>query len=85
LLSLMQASGTTVPDVADPRSEALRRLAHLAGLTVWLYWAGIVGGLLMSVGGGALGARSEGRAARRIGVRIPPTTATTTPGVPQPA
>jgi hypothetical protein len=60
--------------------RAVSALSHVAGLTLWLYWAGIVGGLVTSVVGGWLGARSEGRAPRRIGVRVP-----VAPAIPQPA
>jgi hypothetical protein len=83
LLSLLQASGTTFPDGTVPHMVTLRRLAHVAGLTLWLYWAGIVGGLFTSVAGGWLGARNQSPAPRRIGVKVPQPVAP--PIVPQPA
>jgi hypothetical protein len=66
-----------LPAIGPARLDTLRQAA---GLTVWLYWAGIVGGLFTSILGGFLGARSEIRAPRRVGARVP-----VGPGVPHPA
>jgi hypothetical protein len=74
----LTGEGTAAPAVG-PR--AIGGLVHAAGLTLWLYWAGIAGGLLTSIAGGLAGARSEGKAPRRIGVRVPPPR----PTIPQPA
>ena len=85
--SLMRLGGTQLaagaPVVTEQNIRALGHLAHATGMIVWVDWAGIVGGLITSILGGLSGARSEGRAPRRIGVRVP--VSTTTPGVPQPA
>jgi hypothetical protein len=56
-------------------------LVKAAGLTAWMYWAGIAGGLLTSIAGGVIGARSETKAPKRVPVRVPPPR----PTVPQPA
>jgi len=80
LFDIVQLSGEgTAAPAVGPR--AIGGLVHAAGLTLWLYWAGIAGGLLTSIAGGLAGARSEGKAARRIGVRMP----SPRPTIPQPA
>ena len=82
LMALLRMSGSditvgnTAPSVA---TRAVGGVAQAAGLTVWLYWAGIVGGLFTSLLGGFLGARNESRVPARA-----PRTTTVTPGVPQP-
>jgi hypothetical protein len=85
LPALMRLGGSeaqlAIPSGAVVSAHAVGQFSRIAGLTAWLYWAGIVGGLLTSIVGGRLGARSEGRLPRRrVGVRVPPT-----PGIPQPA
>jgi hypothetical protein len=63
---------------------AVERFAHVAGLTLWLYWAGIIGGAISAIIGGRLGARGERAAPAR---RVPeqPSPAPITPKAPQPA
>jgi hypothetical protein len=63
-----------------PATHFIGQVAQVAGLTVWLFWAGIVGGLFTSLLGGWLGARSESKAPLRLGARAP-----AVPRVPQPA
>lgn len=75
ILQMSETGGT--PAIGG---RALRGLVQAAVPTVWLYWAGIFGGLFTSIVGGFLGARSEGRAPRRMGARAP-----VGPTVPQPA
>ncbi len=69
-----------IPPIGLQSPAAIARLVQVAGFTVWLYWGGIVGGLVTSVLGGWLGARSESSAPRPIGVRVP-----VRPTVPHPA
>jgi hypothetical protein len=60
-------------------APALGAAANVAGLTTWLYWAGIAGGLLTSILGGSLGAHTEAKAPERAERR------TVVPSVQQPA
>lgn len=75
---IAQLSESGAAPVAAPQ-RAMGGLVQAAGLAVWLYWAGIVGGLLTSMVGGFLGARSETTAPRRVRTRVPAA------GVPQPS
>jgi hypothetical protein len=63
---------------------ALDRFAHVAGITMWLYWAGIIGAAIAAILGGRLGARSEQRAPIRRAPEEPLRT-TIAPKAPQPA
>jgi hypothetical protein len=57
---------SSVPGAAQPvvpnTREAVSVLASMAGVTLWLYWAGIVGGLFAALFGGFLGFLAERRA-----------------------
>jgi hypothetical protein len=73
---ILEMSATSGAVVISTR--ALDGLIRAAGLSLWLYWAGIVGGLVTAIVGGFLGAGSERKAPRRAAARAPVT------GVPQP-
>jgi hypothetical protein len=79
VLLRLGVSGARPPSLAG--AQAIEALTHLTGVAVWCYWAGIAGALVAAFAGGVLGARAEGRAPRKIGVRIP---TTPRPHVPQP-
>lgn len=76
--TVLQMSERGAPD--DVGARALMEVTRAASLSVWLHWAGIVAGLLTSIAGGWLGARSEVKRPRPARART-----TTAPGVAQPA
>ncbi len=79
--ALLRMSGETaaVPPSTIQSTRALSEAVQIAGTSLWLYWAGIVGGLVTSVVGGMLASRTERKMPRPIGVRVP-----MQPSVPQP-
>ena len=64
--NILRMSGGAAPPIG-PR--AVGGLVQAAGLTVWFFWAGVVGGLFSAIAGGFLGARSERKAPRETEAR----------------
>jgi hypothetical protein len=68
LAAIIELSGAAA---AAGGTRGIEQLVKAGGLTVWLYWAGIVGGLLTYVLGGWLGARNEQKEPREVEKRAP--------------
>ena len=79
-------SGMEDAPILDGTSRAIViEMAHEAADILWIYWAGVVGGLVTAVVGGWLGARSEGRSLRRHAPAEHAPIGAVVPGTPQPA
>lgn len=79
-------SGLEEAPMLDGTSRAIVvEMAHEAADILWIYWAGVVGGLATAVVGGWLGARAEAKSLRRHAPEEHAPIGPVVPQVPQPA
>ena len=79
-------SGMEDAPILDGTSRAIViEMAHEAADILWIYWAGVVGGLVTAVVGGWLGARSEVRSLRRHAPEEHAPIGPVVPAAPEPA
>lgn len=64
LLLMTTSPETAAAQVPLEASATVLRFAHTIGITTWLYWAGVVGGLLTAILGGWVGVSDDARIPR---------------------